>query len=399
MSQKRVVLNVSVIPKTQSYSEKEAILTYSTLNNSLTASQAFPNVNEIPSYCESFNKKLGAYIYNTCNDLDKYSSLFSPEKQKSNRILSILDAKKCKDVRVIIYPGPKEDIDDLNMISTTHTMIVDFEESLPNFNVTRPHRKCPSFYQPCNSEKTALLYFESLLVDACLCHYLSVSEAAAFHDEKQKISKEKVDFIREITKEKKWGNLSKGAQELIRFVVNKLDDNTPYISFFSIFTIAPLDFFTNGEYNDSNRLAYFNDFCVLWKLFQEWYFNKHNKLLYVNEEVDNPLASILHRNKYLGQIGKNSFENKINKIMNNIKNKKNLYDTEEPFGTENRYAVVVLEHTPPNKKQYLEFEPLISGDVHQGAWNIVYWNKLHLYVEKDFSIIPFIIKYNNFEEE
>ena len=376
-----------MVPDNNPIASRKAESTYLRVNNILKGSGQFPNITTICSYCDTINEKLGAYIRNKCLDITKEDSVFSPSIHKTNSILNGIDTSKRKNIRILLYPGERHDVKDLNMNETTHNMIVQFKEPSSYFVPTEPHNNPPCFYQICGSEEIAILYFESLLVDACICHYLSISDVAYYHDEKQKISSEKVMFLQEVSEMEGFKNLTDGAKQLVSYVASQLTRDTPYISFLSIFTIAPFDVFGKDEnFND----AYFEDYCKLWNLFQKWYFNKHGRMFFENKEVKNPLESVFSRNKYKGQISPNEIENSLNLALSNpIKPPEH-----NPFGEECRYAFIIIKHMPNNDQKKLKFESLFSGQLHQAKWKIIHWSEIDKYndILSYIEIVPFLIE-------
>ena len=379
----RILLHITMVPSHDPEATKKADSTYFRLNNILKGNGQLPNIVHIRNYCNRVNQKLGAYICNKCLDIKKDDALFAPHVKKSNSVLNIFESSERKNIRIVLYPGEESDINDLNMTETTHNMIVRFVEGTPNFSATEIHAQPPSFYQRCASEDTAMLYLEALLVDACVCHYLGVSDVAFHHDEKQQISTEKVLFLREIVKNKDLSFLSPGAKRLVNHVASQLSDNTPYISFLSIFTIAPLDL------ADDEPGFFFEDYCRLWDKFQKWYFNKHGRRFSKQKKLENPLGTVFNRNKYQGQISPSEIatriEEKIKKPAIKIEN--------PPFGDELRYAVIIIKRMPENYAKVEQFEALFSGKLHQAKWDIIYWGDLEKYekILPYLEIVPFMI--------
>lgn len=382
----RILLHVMMFSGNDSIATKKVNSTYYRLNNILDGNEKLPNISKICDYCENVNKQLGAYIRNKCLDLGKESTIFDPVVKKSSRMIDIIESSERKKIRIILYPGNRNDIDDLNMSETTHNMIVQFNQDKKSFNATEVHTNPPLFYQVCNSEDLALLYLEGLIVDSCLCHYLSVSDVAQHHDDKQRISSDKVVFLKQLAKQETIEFLSEGAQRLVKYVGKQLKDSTPYVSFLSIFTVAPLDLF-DKTYSDFS--AYCEDYCNLWGEFQKWYFCKYHRVFSKKQKTQNPLDMIFDRNKYQGQISAVEISTKIDNISNNPP-AKNFND---PFGIEYRYAVVIIKHIPNNPADYLQLETLFSGQLHQSKWDIVYWGDIEKYnnVLKYLEIVPFMI--------
>ena len=368
------------------FAERKAEATYLRMNNILDKNGQFPNITSICNYCDKVNKELGAYISNKCLDISKANTYFDPKVHKTNSILYSVESSKQKNIRILLYPGKRSDIDDLNMSETTHNMIVQFKPSSFHFIASEAHKNPPCFYQLCKSEEIAILYFEALLVDACMCHYLGVSDVAYHHDEKQLISKEKVMFLREISGNGDLDFLSTGARKLVKYVNEHLDNTTPYISYLSIFTIAPFDVF---KIKEKDIFPYFEDYCRLWEHFQKWYFKKHGRLFIQKTKIENPLNNLFYRNKYQGQISPIEIETNINDLLSkDIDEKPN-----PPFESECRYAVIIIKRMPETRDKVAQFEALFSGQLYQAKWKIIHWSELEKYddILSYIEVVPFII--------
>lgn len=262
----RILLHITMLAGNDPTATRKANATYYRFNNILDGHAQLPSITEICNYCDSVNRKLGAYIRNKCLDIKKEDTVFKPGVTKVKSMLNIIESSERKNIRILLYPGNRNEIDDLRMKETTHNMIVQFKDEPTKFCSTEPHANPPSFYQSCVSEEVALRYLEALLIDACICHYLGISDVAYHHDDKQHISVEKVLFLKEIVQRGQLDFLSPSAQNLVRYVAAKIDESTPYISFLSIFTIAPFDVFGDEKF------FFFEDYCCLWNEFQRWYF-------------------------------------------------------------------------------------------------------------------------------
>ena len=278
----RILLHILMPSGDDPEATKKVDSTYLRFNNVLIGNGQLPNISKICDYCDSVNEKLGAYIRNRCLDIRKEDTIFEPSVNKPNSMLNVIENSERKKIRILLYPGKRNDIDNLNMSETTHNMIIQFNQDQSCFRATDPHANPPSFYQTCNSEENALLYLEGLMVDACICHYLGVSDVAFHHDDKKRISSEKVIFLRELSEKENLNFLSLGAQKLVRYVATQLSETTPYISFLSIFTIAPMDLFKEESYDSR---AYFEDYCDLWSEFQKWYFDRYDRVFSKKEKL------------------------------------------------------------------------------------------------------------------
>lgn len=382
----RIFLHISMPSGKDSETTKKVDSTYLRFNNVLMGDEELPNISKICDYCDNVNAKLGAYIRNRCLDIRREHTFFEPGLNKPNSMLNVIESSERKKIRILLYPGERDDINDLNMRDTTHNMIIQFDHSQNCFRATDPHANPPSFYQTCNSEENALLYLEALMVDACICHYLSVSDVALHHDDKQRISSEKVLFLRELVERKDTAFLSLGGQKLVEYVAEQLTDTTPYISFLSIFTIAPMDCFPNVC---CNFLAYFEDYCRLWSEFQIWYFDRHGRVFSKKRKITNPLETIFDRNKYEGQISLCEIIKKLQNILCTFSCK----TFNKPFGLELRYAVVIIKHLPESEEKKQRFNALFSGQLHQAKWDIVFWKDIEKYdnIMSYLEIVPFMI--------
>lgn len=379
----RILLHITMLAGNDPIATRRADATYYRFNNILDGNEQLPSIAEICDYCDDVNRELGAYIRNNCLDVIKEDTVFKPSITNSRNMLNIIDSSKRKNIRILLYPGRRDDIDDLNMQETTHNMIIQFKDVLTNFCPTEPHANPPSFYQPCASEEIALRYLEALLVDACICHYLGISDVAYHHDDKQRISSEKVLFLKELIREGQLGFLSASAQHLVEYVASKIDETTPYISFLSIFTIAPFDILEGAEF------FFFEDYCSLWSKFQRWYFDRHGRLFSKQKPIENPLQTVFERNIYQGQISQTEIVNKIKELLDtSICRATNL-----PFENESRFAVIIIKHKPHSLAATKQFDALFSGKLHQSKWDIVYWGDLERYknVMPYLEIVPIMI--------
>lgn len=378
----RVVLYVSMAYGYNDYSAIMAEETFLALKNIFDGENQFHNVSNIYKECMNINTKLGVYIWNSCLKLSKENTLFDNKDEKINSILNVVTDSIRKQIRMILYPGNKNDLNELTIAGATHNMIVQFSEKDSAFCPTISHSKSPSFFQTCSSVDEALLYFEALLVDACICHYLGISDVAHYLDDKRLISNEKVLFLKELVKEKKLNFLNDNSKKLIKYVVDNLKDDTPYVSFFSIFTIATLDL--------SNEPLNFSEYCKLWSEFQKWYFEKHNRLFIKGSTVDDALEKLLKNNKFKGQISEEELNKKITKILNGVID----YKENPPFGNEQRYALIIFTHSLDKIDQIKQSDSLFNGKVHPATWDIISWDKVSHYKSlfQDLEIIPFIIK-------
>jgi len=384
----RILFNITVFPGDDEYANEMADATYFRLNNILSGSEQFVNVLQICTKLNESNKILSDYIHNRCSALVKKNTVFSPEDKKINLMFNNVADSRRKNIRILLYPGAREDILKLKMNEATHNMIIQFKEDSAYFVPTEAHNNPPSFYQICLSEDIAILHSEALLVDSCMCHYLGVSDVAYHHDDKQKISADKVQFILECSKDESFlKTFSKDGCNLIKYVASKLKTDTPYISFLSIFTVAPYDIVKNF---DSDVFAFFEDYCNLWKKFQEWYFKENGRVFYKEKEIVNPLEKVFDRNIYQGQISPSRIKVEIEK---EILNPPQFID-DMPFGKEERFAIVLIKHIPDDAHSIAQLKALFSGELYPAKWDIVYWGEIHKYYDSgfDFEIVPFIIK-------
>lgn len=379
----RILLHVTMLAGNDQEAAKKANETYYRINNILDGNEQLPNLREICNYCDKVNSELSVYIRNRCTAIKKKSSIFNPSINKAKSILNIVESSERRKIRIILYPGERRYIDDLTMKETTHNMIIQFVKDDSNFFPCEPHKHPPSFYQPCSSGENALRYLEALLIDACLCHYLGISDVAYHHDDKQHISKEKVLFLKELNQSGDLKFLSECAQDMVKYAASNLNESTPYISFLSIFTIAPLD-----KLNEKDFFL-FEDYCTLWSHFQRWYFDRHGRLFSKQKPIYNPLKTVLDRNKYQGQISPKEIEEKIKELINsNI----NRIDN-PPFGVESRFALIIIKRVYTKNLVANQFDALFSGKLHQSKWDIVYWKDLSKYknIMQYLEVIPIII--------
>lgn len=380
----RILLHITMLPRENPVETQKVDTIYCRVNDSLDGTAQLPNVSNLCQSYDKMNSKLAAYIRNSCFDMEKDDIVFRTKKEPQS-MLAHIEGSKRKKIRILLYPGVRRKIKDLNIQETTHNMIIQFEQIPSKFWVTEAHENPPSFYQSCDSVESALRYLEALMIDACLCHYLGISDVAYHHDEKQRISREKVHFLREMASTGQLGFLSDESKKIVNYVVSKVRENTPYISFFSIFTIAIYDVFGNKV----EPTGYFPDYFKLWNRFQKWYFEKHDRLFHKHNPVENAVEVIFARNKYLGQISRKKLDKEINKLL-----EKDIIKAENPpFGYESRFAIIVIKHLPSDQEKAAQFSALFSGKIHTAKWDIVYWNDLEKYkmIRDCLEIIPIII--------
>lgn len=388
----RILLHITMVSGSDPTAAKMAEATYLRINNILSGISRLPNIASFFTCCADIDKKLGAYIRNECFDVKKENTFFNPDAQKPNSMLNVIDNSERGKIRVLLCPGNKREyISGLKMKETTHNMIIQFGSNKSDFIPTEPHDNPPSFYQVCNSVEVALLYFEALLFDACMCHYMGVSDAAPHHDDKQKISSEKVRFLKEICASGKVDSLTPGARKLVKHVVSCFTETTPYVSFFSIFTIASRDGVISKDV-DGKEVdvveAYFDDYLQLWAEFQKWYYTKHGRMFSKNKEILNPLDTILDRNVYQGQISPSAVIEKIKKILEHPKNPA----LGSQLGTKNRYTFVIVRHIPSDRSELATLDSLFPGQMHQAKWDVVHWTDLEKYKKiPDLELVPFMI--------
>lgn len=195
-----------------------------------------PSAKNVYKYCADNNESISKILDEACG---KFEIRQRANHEKANSIISSEDKKY---IRVMVYSDDTTDLKDLKLDAATHTMIIRFDNtSNAQFMATEPHENYPIFYQNCCSTTVAIRYIEALLIDSCMCHYMAVSDAAMHHDEKQRISSEKVQFIKELVNDTNFNCFNEEVKSLIKYVAGKFKDNTPYISFFSIFTIPTKD--------------------------------------------------------------------------------------------------------------------------------------------------------------
>jgi len=390
-NENRIIFNITVAPGEDADAEERARTTFEHLNSALSVSGGLPNIEAICNQCNDLEKKtqhvytnLSSCIGNQCRSVQKSNAFLYTRFPFLNRLFNVIEQSRKKNIRILLYPGDRSYIKGLNMFETTHNMIIQFDKNANTFMITEPHTTPPSFYQVCASEKIALLHVEALLVDACMCHYLAVSEAACFHDKKKEISIEKVEFIRYIFDNDEMDFLSSGGKTLVKYVAEELKSDTPYISFFSIFTVASI------EQNIKDPVSsFFADYCNLWIEFQKWYYKKHKKM-FNKHNVENPLEYVFDRNKYKGQVSPKQCILKIKETVEKHKDKQSRHI----FGWDQLYAFVILKHKPNNSSQATKLETIFEGSIHPSKWEIKRWDELfgNSNPDPEFEIIPFMVE-------
>lgn len=385
----RIMLQVTVFPEENTLANNQLQALLYILGNTLTGTEKMPNIKHIYNYCQQYNEPLGAYIHRACEGYSLKSSIFS-SSSSPNHIIHALDQSDRKNLRILLFLGNKENIENFKIDEATHNMILQLVSSVHSFIPASRHNNTPNFYQECSSVEDAILYIEALLVDACLCHYFGVSDAASHHDDKQNISNEKVLFLVDIVKEKWFETaFTKATQNYILNAIRCINNQTPYISFWSLFTLSKKDV-EEDPIMDIDFDTIFTDYCKLWEKFQIWYYKKHDRLFSSSMALVDPVSSILFRNTYQGQISKEDFKQELKKIIQ--EHKKNA-NTSYRIGIGNRYAIIIIKHMPPDEIWRKRFSSLFPGQLYQAKWKIIHWGELEKYLLiKDFiEIVPFMI--------
>lgn len=388
----RILLHVKLFPENSKTISREMISLYLKLNNALTGMEVLPNINKICNYCKKNNNPLGAYIRHTCDGLKLDSNVYNSYKTDNiNDILNVLDPPDKGKLRIVLYTGYEPEIENLKLSEATHNMIVKFSPDSTEFVSTQVHKNFPNFYQNCYDSSQALLYIEALLVDACMCHYFGVSDAALHHDDKQRISSEKIDFLKDFLENGDHEIFTEETIKIIKYVVKNLNDNAPYISLLSIFTIAA-KYVEDITDSDNYIETHFNEYCTLWELFQKWYYKKYGKLFTIDDNIIAPTSTIFYRNKYQGQISdEEASKEMLTKRKEYQKKKENfIFD----LGMRNRFAFVILKNVPPENSMDIT-ETLFEGKIHQSKWGIFHWTELKKFehIKEFIEVIPFMLEF------
>lgn len=391
MSEKniRYLLAVMVIPEGNANNRKYVSTIASKLGNVLNQYRQTPNAQAIFNYCEKNNDVMEGFIEKDFLRLSIESVGFNPTKDKPNNMFNTIETSEKGKVRVMLYPENKSDVNLLKLPEATHNMIIRFDSSADQFMAVEPHVYTPSFYQPVANDIIASLYIEALLVDASMCHFIGVSSAALHHDDEQNISHEKVQFLFDFVNSNEIDNsdLDADGKALIKYVVNKLTPNTPYISFLSIFTIASIEYFKKERIEEAAFESYFSNYCKLWCRFQRWYYQKHGRILSKENCSQDVILNLFDRNKYQGQISPEAAQAEIqNKLAGKRTSSKIL-------GSEGLYAFIILKNVPNSREHQATCKSLFSGQLHQSIWAIKPWDELVCFVPiKEFiEVVPLIL--------
>lgn len=382
-SDKRILLLVTPLSPNNYTKQGSAESVYCSFENSLRPLQSLLTAKGICSYCQENRKELENIVKDVYDGITNESKLYNTHKQTTNSILNEIERTK---LRIILYSGERSDIAELNVHEATHNMIIQFDDTIEDFKATEPHKYSPpSFYQVCNSVEIAIRYIEALLIDAGMCHYTGVSDAAMHHDDKQGISKDKVDFLKQICKKEINVPISTPARKLIEYVCSKFDAQTPYISFLSIFTIAS----NNDKSLEENIKSFFPDYEVLWQYFRVWYYKKMNLLFTENSTTEEAVKKGFNRNVYQGQI---SFSDASNRILDEIlliKKAKEQNDEKEIH----RYVFVILRNVPSGELFQI-CNSLFEGQIHQTKWRLIKRERLKDYepINAYIETIPVLLE-------
>lgn len=386
----KLVLHITVLPETDQTARFFVDDIYAHLKNTLTRYKKMPNVKSLCEYCDSVGgNKLANDIRNQFDHLIEKDTFFHSQRyETSMAYFSNIDGSNKKNIRILLYPGNRDNISNLSMDETTHNMIIQYTRNGKAFFPTERHTNPPSFYQKCSSMETALCYLEALLIDSCLCHYLGISDVATKHDQKQKISRDKIDFLMELARGENFKELTFETRKLITYVISKIDPYTPYISFFSIFSVAAKDV------SKSPRIEpYFEDFFKLFELFQKWYFEKNGRLFHKDSKIHDAVKSIFRRSPFQGQIRSTSLDVMIQDKCEKISKGLLAIPPNPPFEVEHRWAIVIIKHMPSNEDEIKIFRSLFSGPIHQATVTIIPWNELNQYdmIRHRIEIVPILI--------
>lgn len=368
---------VSITKTGESLQQRDLLDSFGT---DLAWKDRMPSARSVYKYCINNNASISKMLDEACGKLEIH------EHANHGRINTIIAPEDKKYIRVMIYSGDTTDLKDLKLNDVTHTMIVRFDNtSNTQFIPTEPHENYPIFYQNCSSTTVAIRYIESLLIDSCMCHYMAVSDAAMHHDEKQSISSEKVQFIKELVNDTNFNCFDEDVKKLIKYVADKLKDNTPYISFFSIFTILTKDL-GMGDDLKNNINKFFKSYYMLWVCFQQWYYKKHGLLFRTDDDVNNAIKTIFDRNKFQGQVSED-------KVKLEIKNQMQLYVQNLDNPDVCVYVFVILKNLPKKSKCIEQCETVFGSDMHPASWIVMPLCDVskYNYIKDYIEIIPFMI--------
>lgn len=390
MSEKniRYLLEIMIIPEDNSNNRKYVSAIAKKLGNILNKYKQTPNAQAIFNYCEEHHNVMDGFIEDDFLSLVIEPVGYNPTKEKPNSVLNAIEASDKRKVRIMLYPGEKNDVEDIKLPEATHNMIIRFDSSVAPFVAVESHAHSPSFYQPVVNDIIASLYIEALLVDASMCHFIGVSAAASHHDDEQNISSEKVKFLFDLVNSGKIdkSDLADEVKILIRYTVRKLAPDTPYVSFFSIFTIASMECKMTDNI-EKNFEFYFSDYCKLWCMFQRWYFQNHGRVFSKKNCSIETIMDLFNRNKYQGQISPEAAQTEIKDILTGE------IVSSPTLGGEGRYAFILLRNIPALRTLRKVCDSLFSGQIHQSKWTIKPWCEIEKFtpIREYIEIVPFIL--------
>lgn len=367
------------------------------LTNSLHIFSQTPNIAAIRQYCDS-HAEMDGFANEELLTASIEPVYFEPTEESANAIFNTIEASDKTKLRGMVYPALKKDLSELKVSEATHYMILNIEcNSNDAFCAAEPHPFYPCFYQSFRDVTTGIAYIESLLIDSAMSHFFGISDAAPQHPDKQAISQEKVRFIRDYTARATEG-LNDSAKDLVKVAGSLMNNDTPYISLLSIFTVLPMDKQASLP-KEKYVSIYFGDYCHLWLNFQKWYYEKHNRLLSTSTNLSSAFQNIFIHSKYKGQISPEEAIAAMKKTISNTANS-NLHSNESPqqepsvLGWTNRYAFVIVRSIPRDPDLRIQISTLFSGQLHPAKWRIIPWNRhrdyraLYDYLE----FIPFMIE-------
>lgn len=370
---KRFVVHFTPIEQGDRFAQRESSIAFARINNILAGNTIFPNFEKICHALSNIDSALSAYIRKEFSRLCYQDILFDKRKQDSGRVFNNIQDSDRKYIRAIFQQGSAADVDFIQLNGATHNMIVRFEKSSQTFQPTLRHKNPPSFYQICSSSNTALLYLEALVMDACMCHYYGVSDAAMRKIDQQRISSDKVRFMLHLAQSCELQQLSEAAQKCIVYAANNLASDTPYISFFSVFSIVPEDI-EIGMTRKQWESIFASEYCKLWKLFQKWYYSFYGKIITQNSDYQYAYQSIFNNSIYSGQISEYDSQKEIQRIFDEDDNQDNTSSSES-----GRYVFVIISHVPSVQQTFDNLGQLMRKEIHQAQWRVIPFSDISIY--------------------
>lgn len=311
------------------------------------------------AYQNLLNKCMG---YLTNKEIWPYHIVFSIENVTINDTKDINKriSEKIRNesnLRIVFLSGRNADTDKFYNSNASHIALIIIDPG-QTFHVEK-HKVSHIFYQFIPTVELAELFINGVILDSTLCHLLGLCEIAQRTIDRQKISHEKVEFLKSanLLELLEKYDVNENHIKTIEAFANNLNNDTPYISFLMIFSdyllSQNIESIRTRREQESDVL---HSYVCLWKVFRQWYFDKHHRSIKKTYTLDDIRSLINSIHKYYGQIGDKGLEKEIRGII--TKQEKN-----PPQLGVGRYYLVILRHTPKKELVIKQIQSIMGGIV------------------------------------